>query len=215
MESDRRSFMLSQDESDLKLDFEIDKYKFRFVDICNLNTDDEIAYIQETNDFDAVKQMFGSVIACGFYFASLFYDRIAYDSIKEKINMCKKDPNYQHLTWFCTDQNGNFVGEFGTRTFYAKLDIPSSFEISGFITKKYRHQGIVSKIFPLFIPKIRRILNNMFEKNIGLLISTIPSNQIVKNIALKNKFEYITQYTELMDYGLFTMDTAFDVYYLK
>lgn len=192
------------------------KYCFRLVDLCNLSQADKAVFIEHTNDFAAIKQMFGFIIACGFYCAFAFDDQFAYKLMIERYSQCKNNPQYRMFNWFVT-LDDEFIGIVGMRTpQYHSMKFTqsgSAMELSGSIIEKYRGIGLVSKLSADFIEKLISTLRENANINpMPFIITCLPSNEPVKKIASKIGFKHFAKIIEPFDFVLFVMDTELDVY---
>lgn len=185
-------------------------YEFRHVDLLNLSPSEEEAYVVLTNDYDAAAQVFGTTIANVFYTASFLNKKIAYDTMKKKINKDKEIiPNYHRDDWFIYLDNV-FVGTMALRTSdHVLKDKPNVLELSASIKSEFRSKRIVSGLFPLFIQKFKQE-----HPDTSIMIRTIQSNEVVCHLVKKNNFKFVDVAKTTFDLILLAPDIDFMIWVL-
>lgn len=198
-------------------------FLFEAVDFFNLSPRNRALYVEASNDFDAVSQMFDTSIACLFKVVSWFKEDIAYEMMILKMTEEKnKYPNgYKLFQWFIFDAlTYDYVGTISLNN-PAKLELSpktlSDFQIhtdsiwglGAALTKPYRGRKIASKLTPLFLDKMRSF---SFLQNEWVTIQTRTSNAPTHRLASKYGFSHLESQEKIIDFGIWTKKMDMDVF---
>lgn len=168
--------------------------QFKKVDFLNLNKTDIESYIQHTNDYDAVKQMLGSIFAVFFGAIHLFSKDFAYNMLTKQLKSDMLDQKYEYHMWFIYHDD-RYIGYINLRTPENKLAETLKFdkygvlELGASLVNTYRGKGYISAILKNLLP----IFKEYFCKQ-QLMIMTQSDNSIVQHLATKSGFKYVGQW---------------------
>lgn len=205
-----------------ELSFNGETYLFRQVVLENLEELDKKVFIESTNDFEAVEQMFGTFVAYAFSVKSYFNPATAYEAMleKRKKEREKYSNTYKVFDWFIEDnRHSKYIGHISIfspqtmipRNILDQYSIPEDelLEMGAALTKDYRGKKIASGLAPLFINKLQECTE--FGKA-WIMLSTLTGNSPVHTVAEKQGFQNLGTIDDNFDFVLFERTIKVDLF---